>query len=486
MAQLEQNSSVGNFTIVSKIGEGGMAEIYKAMQPALKRPVVIKKLKDPNREIIARFKKEALLSASFNQENVLSIYDFMYLNRSYYLVMEYVEGEDLRTIIDHSSPMPVSVALLIATEIARGLEYTHNQNIIHRDIKPSNVLISFEGTVKLIDFGVAKDEDNTRLTMTGLIVGTPSYMSPEQAHGDALGPPSDIFGLGVLLYEMLTGLKPFYGSNNTEVLARVARAKYTPPERINPRIPRRARRVIRKMLRRDTQKRYQDAATLIRDLEKCVPWNIRRRKKNVIEQFLKKLDKSKRTTSEDTLKAAFLEKNRVWGWRAIQATILLSALVVLGSGYRQFTRHELGYLQLFGVNPENRLRVNGTLQKASGNPLMGPFLRGEHEVEVYDAMQNSRFIARIPIAPADTSELNVRFSSRIIPTSLSVSVLPEDASVRLDNFSIEKGPQRIITLQPGWHNIEITRPGYETFRERRFFNAGENYSLFYKLSNPSR
>jgi serine/threonine-protein kinase len=206
-----ESDKVGSFRLIEKIGEGGMAIIYKAVQPSLKRTVVIKRLKDPNREIIERFKKEAFVSASFSQENVLAIYDFIYAHKSYYLVMEFVDGHDLRDIIDFSAPLPPSVAALIIREVAKGIEYTHNKSVIHRDIKPSNILISHHGEIKLIDFGVAKDETPSKLTLTGMIVGTPSYMSPEQANGDPLGPQSDIYSLGVLLYEMLTGVKPFLG-----------------------------------------------------------------------------------------------------------------------------------------------------------------------------------------------------------------------------------------------------------------------------------
>ena len=128
MSRLLDDEKVGSFKIVEKIGEGGMAIIFKATQPALKRTVVIKKLKDPNREIIERFKKEAFVSASLSQENVLAIYDFIYTGRSYYLVMEYVNGKDLRTLIDNSAPLPCSVAALIIRDVARGLEYTHTVN----------------------------------------------------------------------------------------------------------------------------------------------------------------------------------------------------------------------------------------------------------------------------------------------------------------------------------------------------------------------
>jgi len=225
-----------------------MAIIYKANQPNLRRDVVIKKLKDPNKEIIERFKKEAFVTASFSHENVLSIYDFIYYGRSYYLVMEYVDGDDLRKIIDYMSPVPPVIAALIIRDVANGLVYTHSKNIIHRDIKPSNLLISHQGEVKLIDFGVAKDEAPSKLTMTGMIVGTPSYMSPEQANGDRISGQSDIYSLGVLLFEMITGYKPFIGDTNTEILMNIVRGKYPSPRKYNRDLPLRLVRIVKKCI----------------------------------------------------------------------------------------------------------------------------------------------------------------------------------------------------------------------------------------------
>jgi serine/threonine-protein kinase len=298
-----ESDKVGSFRLIEKIGEGGMAIIYKAIQPSLKRTVVIKRLKDPNREIIERFKKEAFVSASFSQENVLAIYDFIYANKSYYLVMEFVDGHDLRDIIDFSAPLPPSVAALIIREVAKGIEYTHNKSVIHRDIKPSNILISHHGEIKLIDFGVAKDETPSKLTLTGMIVGTPSYMSPEQANGDPLGPQSDIYSLGVLLYEMLTGVKPFLGDTNTEVLMKIVKGKFPSPKKYNREIPWRLVQIVKKAMRRDTDKRYLNASEFIRDLDQFIPWKVQTEKKDIISQFLRKYETDSLKSSEETFSA---------------------------------------------------------------------------------------------------------------------------------------------------------------------------------------
>jgi serine/threonine protein kinase len=482
MTTLENEEKIGSYKILNKIGEGGMAEIYKALQPALKRNVVIKKLKDPNREIIARFKKEALLSASFTQENLVAIYDFLYTNRAYYLVMEHVDGEDLRTLIDHMFPLPVHVAVLIIMEIAHGLEYTHNQGIIHRDIKPSNILISHEGSVKLIDFGVAKDDTNVRLTLTGLIVGTPSYMSPEQAHGDPLSPQSDLYALGILLYEMLTGLKPFYGSNNTEILAKVTRGNYTPPKRINPEISWKLQRVIRKLLKKEKHRRYRNAAALIHALEKCVPWQVRSKKKDVIARFLDALDKTNVMTTDDTLKSALLDKSSSLGWNSLRYSIAASLLLCGFFLFKQFSKKELGYIQLSNPVQKMELKIDNHIKRAvtTKSKLLGPYLQGSHYVEVSDPIANSTFVARTLVSADDTAQVEVKLPQNPGSSGLHISTFPANADV-LINGRIMGAEGEVIELSPGWHDIEIRKNGYIAVQDRRFLRAAEFYTMEYSL-----
>ncbi|KAA3613200.1 MAG: serine/threonine protein kinase [Calditrichaeota bacterium] len=481
---MQNDEKLGSYKISGKIGEGGMAEIYKAYQPALKRHVVIKKLKDPNREIIARFKKEALLSASFSQENVVAIYDFLYMNRAYYLVMEYVDGEDLRALIDCSAPMSTSLAAMIILELAHGLEYTHNQSIIHRDIKPSNVLISKEGNVKLIDFGVAKDDTNVRLTMTGLIVGTPSYMSPEQAHGDPLGPQSDLYALGILLYEMLTGIKPFYGQNNTEILAKVVRSKYTPPHRINPEISLRLRRVIKKLLKKDMRSRYKNAAALIHDLEKCVSWQTRSRKKELFARVLDNMDKTAITHSDDTLKAAILENTSSWGWNALRYSLVAALLISGWAIFKQFSKKELGYIKVENPVKKMELVIDNKKVKPvlSRSALLGPFLKGGHYLQASDPASNSTFVAKTTVNANDTTLIKVELPKNHTLALLNISIEPTIAELLIDGFVASPDENNTIQLKAGWHEIEIRKTGYEPIKDKRFFRAAETYIMEYKLT----
>lgn len=471
------NEKIANYKILEKIGEGGMAIIYKAYQPSLKRNVVIKKLKDPNREIIARFKKEALLSASFTQENVIAIYDFIYANRAYYLVMEHVDGEDLRTIMDGLSPMPVELAILITLELAQGLEYTHNQNIIHRDIKPGNILISAEGNVKLIDFGVAKDDSISQITMTGLIVGTPAYMSPEQAHGDTLGPQSDLYALGILLYEMLTGLKPYYGSNNTEILAKVVRGKYIPAQRINPEIGFKLQRIIKKLLKKDRRKRYKNAAQLVHDLEQCLPWQVRSAKKKIISKHIKNLDKTTITYSDDTLKAALLERASGYGWRALHWGLTCATIISAVALFNQFRQKELGFIQLRAHTPNMEIALNNT-PIASSNNVLGPYLNGVYALNASDPIRNATFHTQTVVKANDTTIVEIDIPLNPASSTVKLSAMPP-ARIDLDGLAIT--PQQAISIEPGWHRITVKKEGYQTYTQNHFLRASESYVMHFNL-----
>jgi len=461
MPDLSASDYVGNYKVLAKFNEGGMALIYKALQPALKRTVILKKLKDPNREIIKRFKKEALLSASFHHENLLAIYDFLYTNRSYYLVMEYVDGEDLRTLIDYLAPFPAEVAALVILDIARALEYTHMRNIIHRDIKPGNILLSFEGDVKLIDFGVAKDEISTRLTMTGMIVGTPAYMSPEQANGSRLTVQSDLFALGILLYEMLTGVKPFWGENNTEILSKLIRNKYVPAQRINPEIPRALRRIIVKALRKEPRRRYHQATEMIHDLERFLPWQLRSRKKEIIARFVEKLDKAQSSGAPSA--SAFTSPSGYPArlWNSLKSGLAAAVILLMGFQAYYFGSHHLGYLELNASPLPGRLRIDnhGVQNVTRADMLLGPLLSGRHTLHYTDPVTGNTAIVNTVIRAADTSTTRIELPQKALPAAIEITSEPAGLQVYIDRTAVGSTPLRNLNLIGGTHHIRFVRNG---------------------------
>jgi len=215
----------GRYRIVRHLARGGMAEVYLAHDELLDRPVAVKVLfpelvRDPS--LVERFRREAQSVARLNHPNIVSVYDFGQDEGAFYIVMEYVAGRTLGDIIRAEGPMAPSRAIAIAADVAAGLDAAHREGIVHRDVKPANVLVSQgDGVVKVADFGIARATDSREdLTMPGMVIGTATYLSPEQAQGRAVDQRSDVYSLGMVLFEMLTGRAPFRGDGATEIAAR--------------------------------------------------------------------------------------------------------------------------------------------------------------------------------------------------------------------------------------------------------------------------
>jgi eukaryotic-like serine/threonine-protein kinase len=262
---------IGNCRILEEVGAGGMAVVYKAVQEPLGRTVAVKALKSSiaaEPQFAERFEREARFMASLQQENIINVHDFIKLGGTMFIVMEYVEGVDLYDLLDRSPKgLPVEAAAIVALQVARALNHAHFRGIVHRDIKPANVMISRRGEVKVMDFGIARDERLTDLTETGTGLGTPSYMSPEQILGDRLDARTDLWSLGVVFYQMLTGKKPFAEDENRSVLQKIRLDRYAPARRLNPRVPRALERILGRCMEKLPVDRYPSMQALIHDLE---------------------------------------------------------------------------------------------------------------------------------------------------------------------------------------------------------------------------
>jgi len=255
---------------VKKIASGGMSNIFQARQPSLGRYIVVKKLKEElftNPETQERFRREAKALASVLHQNIAHVYDFVDAGKDSFLLMEYIEGIDLSTIIQKVGNLPADVAAAILLNVARGVSYIHAYHLIHRDIKPANIRITNRGEVKIMDFGIVMDIENTSLTRPGMMVGSPSYLSPEQVVGDPITPSADIFLMGITLYEMLTGTRPFKEAEKETVFQRIRETNYIPARRMNSKIPKKLDRIIDKCLRKKTADRYSDVKSIITELE---------------------------------------------------------------------------------------------------------------------------------------------------------------------------------------------------------------------------
>jgi beta-lactam-binding protein with PASTA domain len=219
---------------------------------------------------VARFRQEAQAAANLNQTNIVNVYDWGIENSTYYLVMEYVEGRDLKDIILQGGQLLPERAVEIAISICLALEAAHAHGIVHRDIKPHNIIVTYDNKIKVMDFGIARTTGGSAMTETGTIMGTAQYISPEQAQGRAADPRSDLYSLGVVLFEMLTGKVPFDGENPVAIAYKHVREDPLPPSMINPDISSELEAVVMKALSKNPENRYQSAVEMCSDLERCL------------------------------------------------------------------------------------------------------------------------------------------------------------------------------------------------------------------------
>jgi len=260
---------IGTCRVLGEIGSGGMAVVYEAIQEPLNRRVAIKALKPSiaiDSQFAERFEREAHFMASLQHENILHVIDFLKDGRSMFIIMEYVDGIDLYDLLERSPRLPPDIAAIITLQLARGLDYAHFRGIIHRDIKPANIMVSMQGDVKLMDFGIARHERFGDLTETGTGLGTPSYMSPEQILGDKLDFRSDLFSVGIVLYQMLTGRKPFVEDEARTVMQKIRLDRYAPPKKLGVEVPRKLERIMARCLQKMPANRYPTSQALIDDL----------------------------------------------------------------------------------------------------------------------------------------------------------------------------------------------------------------------------
>ena len=325
----------GKYTLIDRIAVGGMAEIFLARQAGLEgfeKTIVIKRIRphlSKQSNFVKMFLNEAKLAAQLNHPNIVQIYDLGKIGESYFIAMEYIFGRDMRRIIPKADalgiPFPMVYALKIASSVCEGLYYAHARtdmygnalNIVHRDVTPENIFVSFDGTVKVLDFGIAKAANQIEQTRAGEIKGKLSYMSPEQCMGKPLDNRSDIFSMGVVLYEWLTGFKLFTGDSEVAILKSITEGKIYAPSYFKADIPEGVEAILMKALEKDREKRYQTAWEMQYDLDQFLsqyeftPSNIH------LSNFLKQLFNDELEEEKDRLQT-FRQQNIIGPDEVIQ------------------------------------------------------------------------------------------------------------------------------------------------------------------------
>jgi serine/threonine protein kinase len=271
----QEMPAFGRYQIVAELGKGAMGVVYKARDPLIERTVAIKTVNlsmdaGEAAEYEARFYQEARAAGGLNHPNIVTIYDIGRSGSIAFMAMEFLEGQEVRALLAPRKALPVDQAVSIAAQAAEGLACAHARGVIHRDIKPSNLMVGRDGLVKIMDFGIARMRSSDVLTQTGVVLGSPKYMSPEQVTGKRADHRSDLFSLGVVLYEMLTGQAPFDGENMTAIMLQTLNFNPDPPSSRNPAVPAVLDFIVAKMLAKKLDERYQEARELACDLRECL------------------------------------------------------------------------------------------------------------------------------------------------------------------------------------------------------------------------
>ena len=263
--------TLGRYELLAELGKGAMGVVYRANDQLLDRLVAIKTVNmslDPQEmaEYEERFYQEAKAAGSLNHPNIVTIYDIGKSGNVAYMAMEFLQGEELRSLLAAGKPLAAARAVDISAQVAEGLAYAHQHGVVHRDIKPAKIMLAVTGLAKITDFGIARMRSAQVKTETGIVLGSPRYMSPEQVAGKRAEPRSDIFSLGVILYEMLAGKPPFSGEDVTSVMFQIMNLVPPPPSSINMRVPEVLDFIVAKSIAKSLDDRYSSAEEFARDL----------------------------------------------------------------------------------------------------------------------------------------------------------------------------------------------------------------------------
>ncbi len=520
---MEDKRKVGGYSIEKKVGKGGMATFYQGLQESLQRIVGVKELHSfllEDRSFIDRFKREALMLSKLEHPNIVRIYEYIETDKTFFIIMEYVEGVDLKAIIKNvGNKMPEQIALLFLYFILKGLSFAHAQGVTHRDIKPGNILVSKDGYVKIVDFGLAHSEDAANLTMTGTLMGTPAYMAPEQAKGEVADNQSDIFSTGIIFYELLTGAKP-YGetSNYMSIIAKILSPDPIPVPKLDVPFSESVISIYAKMVEKDKNNRYKNCEEVITDIEtyfskyginpsegiiknflRSISTYWQKFKSDIIDKEMKKgIELFNEGKSKYSVATANFNKVLLWepGHKEASEYLekiekamtsskvpivpIVAAFVVLLAVTLYFTVFRVKTQLMIETNPADaQIYINGTLNEKM-SPLSMSVKPGDYEIEIKkDLYLPKKEVVNIVKGDKTSRSYNLEKINYQI-TKFNIS--PADAKLKLDGEEKDFGVE--ININIGNHVIEVAKKGYYTHKEEvQIFEGGrKQYDIPLKKS----
>ncbi len=436
------------YTILERIGGGGMADVYRAHDKLLDRSVAVKVLRSQftdDEEFVSRFRREAQAAARLSHPNIVNIYDVGLDDQAYYIIMEYISGETLKEKIERESPLPVETAVRIAIEIAEALEHAHQNNLVHCDIKPHNILVTRSGRIKVTDFGIARAVTSSTMTNSGTIIGSVHYFSPEQAKGTAVGAKSDIYSLGIVLYEMLTGHVPFTGESPISIALKHLQEEPKPPRELNAEIPPLIEAIVVKAMHKDPAARFSDIGEMIADFKMAQNYlsddRTRRLSRNDFPtQILPPItppEQDKQRTPVQANNPSSLtngaKMSKPWIWGILLFLLVISALAAF-----------LGFGKFWSLNEVTVPDVVGKQVDTARNIIISNNLRVSVSDAFSDKVPAGHVISQQP--EAGTTVKEQRMITIIVSKGGEITVVPDlrglnrrDAELQIKNSGLKLG-----------------------------------------------
>jgi len=398
----------GRYEIVQILGEGGMGAVYKAKDLEVERVVAVKVIRPElanQPEILTRFKRELVLSRQVTHKNVIRIYDLGEADGIKFITMEFVEGQDLRSLTRSSEPPELAQKAKIAVQVCRALEAAHNEGVVHRDLKPQNIMVENTGRVVVMDFGIAHSMQEASVTSTGMLLGTPAYVSPEQAKGEKIDPRSDIYSFGIVFYELLTGKVPFESDTVVGLLLKRFQERPVPPMERNTEIPQALSDIVLKCLKVAKEDRYQTAQEVERELEGWIgsPTTFRTAMGTtaVTDEPITEVGRPIVTP-----RMMMMSKSNAWKWISISVAV---AIVLIGGAVavmRFFSRPAAPHAPVAVVIADITNRTGDSIFDGTLEPILKIALEGAGFVSAYDRTQ-ARTLG-VKLAGAKFDELAAR------------------------------------------------------------------------------
>ena len=488
-------TKIGRYEVVSALGQGAMGTVYKAVDPLIGRAVAIKTInlnlsKEERAEFEERFYREAKSAGRLSHANIVTIYDVGETDDIAYIAMEYLEGESLREMLDSGVVLPIEMIGRIAARIASALNYAHENHVVHRDIKPANIMITTGRDVKIMDFGIAQIPMGSR-TQLGTVLGSPKYMAPEQVAGQSTDGRTDIFSLGVVLYEMLTGTTPFKGDNLSAIMYKVLNEEPAPPSTITSRVPPAFDRIISRALAKRPEDRYQTAREFARDLrnpDAATPQEARR--PAVASTRSAQTVRASRTSAEEPDTALLLPQRKAQGGIAIpppgNRAGARQKIASLLRGAQQGRKPLMLAIPILIIaafvvhsrSPQlNTSKVADPVAQVLGNTPQSAVT----PVNVIEAPLATPVVSSAPAVHAPES-VAAPVSAKQAKATVMFAISPW-GEVYVDGKNVGASPPlATLQLETGKHRVEIRNQAFEPYRDTVNLEAGQSLKIRHKFN----